>query len=352
MATYAPPSVTEVRDTPTIATLREAINKRSIPQAYRNALLCQMFLGGAKEPGLEIQGQDLKLPKGRRPKTKTMAGKRATAFVNFEAGITFQWVEGTESLNTSMADGPVECYTDFSYASIFVAIGGIDQVENSGPMKRLDLLLERQDQEMRGMTTGLETALWSTNTDAIRGSQGQFSGMRHKVSTAPTSGTLEGLSRTTFTPWRNQYNASGGSVATGGLDAIRAMVLACSGTNSMEPPHLIITDRTTYGALLKQLEGIHRVVGSLNGQDLMAERMAMVMGIPICWTDDCPTGYMYFFNFDYIVSILQKNAQWVEKRPGYPNDQWLEDQVRWFFGAAPLLLTRPERLGVISGFTA
>lgn len=354
MSTYAPPSVTEVRDTPTIATLRESLFRESIPQGFRNCLLAQIILGGmtSMEKGLSIQGHDLKLPGGARPKMKTMSGREATALVNFEDGLTFQWVSGLEELNTQQADGPVQSRQGYSYCTFMVSIGGIDKAENDGPMVQFSILNERQNQESRTACRGLETALWSTNTDAIRGSQDQFPGIRHKISTAPTSGNLQTLSRSVFTPFRNQYATSAGSVATGGLDAVRSMMAYVSGTNGMEPPSLIITDRVTYYAFQKQLEGIHRITGSLNGQDLMAERLGTLMGVPIVWTDDCPTGYMYFLNFDYIVSILQKNAQWVEKRPGYPNDQWVEDQVRWFFGASPMLLTRPEREGVISGFTA
>ncbi len=353
MSVYTPPTVSEVRGGAVIATLREGLFTTSIPQAFRNCLATQMFLNSKiMEKGLSIQGSDLKLPPGRRPKTKTMTGREATALVNFEAGTTFQWVEGLEPLNVSIADGPIEARVNFSYCTFFVGISTIDDVENSGPMKQFSLLMERQNQEARTACTNIETALWSTNTDSIRGTQSRFSGFRHKISTAPTSGNLQSLDRGVFTPFRNQYATSAGSVASGGLDAVRSMVRLCSGTNYMEPPDLIITDGATYNLFMKQLEGIHRVVGSLNGQDLMAERLGTIMGVPIVWTDDCPAGYMYFFNFDYLISILQGNAQWVTKIPGYPNDQLVENQSRLFYGAAPNMLTRPERFGVISGFTA
>lgn len=352
MPQFAYPTYSEVLGNPEIDTLRVALNKRSIPQAYRNALLMQFLLGAAKEPGLEIQGQDLKLPGGVRPKSKTMGGRRATAFVNFESGLTAQWVEGIESLNTQMADGPTECWTDFAYFTCFVAIGGIEEAENSGEGKRLDILMERQDQEMRTAVRLGETALWSTNTDTVRGTQGRWAGMRHKISTAPTSGTFQGLSRSTFTPFRNQYTTSAGSFASGGLDFMRAMYYLLADTNAMEPPHLILTEKTTANAMVKQLEGIHRVVGSLNGQDLSASKLPTYMGIPVVWTQDCPSGYIYFLNLDYILNIKQANAQWVTKKPGEPDDQWVNNQLRWFYGASPLLITRPEKQGVISGVTA
>lgn len=352
MPTYAYPTLTETLGNPEIDTLREALNKRSVPQAYRNALLMQFLLGAAKEPGLEIQGQDLKLPGGLRPKSKMMSGRNATCFVNFEDGLTGQWVEGLEPLNTQLADGPTECNTNFAYLTCSVGIGGIEEAENSGPMKRLDILMERQDQEMRTTVRLGETALWSTNTDTIRGTQGRWAGIRHKISTAPTSGTFQGLSRSTFTPFRNQYNASGGSFATGGLDFCRAMYFLCADTNAMEPPHLILTEKTIANAAVKALEGIHRVVGSLNGQDLSASKLPTIQGVPMVFTADCPSGYMYWLNFDYMVNIKHEKVQWTTKIAGEPNDQWINKQMRWFYGAAPMMISRPEKFGVVAGITA
>ena len=71
MPTYAYPTQTIQLNTAEIATLKDALMEEDIPQAYRNALLCQMFMGKAREPGLNIQGQNLLLPGGVRPKRRT-----------------------------------------------------------------------------------------------------------------------------------------------------------------------------------------------------------------------------------------------------------------------------------------
>lgn len=344
------PSITQTLDTATVATLKDSLFDYDIPQAYRNAVLMQLLLRESREPGLEIQGQNLKLP-DVAVKRKTMGGTRATAFTNFQDGVTAEWFSGFDILDTSVADGPTESWTDFSYMTGYVAISGIEKIENTGRGKRLDILRSRQNQEIRRMTRLGETALWSTNTDAVRGTQNAWAGIRHKISTAPTSGNLQGLDRATFTTWRNQYNASGGSFASSGLDTMRSMYYATSGTNSMEPPHLILQTSTISGYMVKALEGIHRVVGALNGTDL-SSKTPTYMGIPTAWTDDCPSGYQYWLNFDYMINILHEGAIWSEVIPGEPNDQWIKDQKRYVLGAAPMMLTRPEKQGVVAGYTA
>ena len=352
MASYNPPVVSVQFDTATVSTLEDALLEYDVPQAYRNALLMQFLLKAAKEPGLELQGQNLKLPGGVTPKSKMMGGRRASAFVNFEVGLTNQWVTGLEELNTQIGDGPTESWTDYAYLTALVAISGIDKIENTGPMKRLDILRSQQNKEIRGAVRLGETALWSTNTDTVRGSQPKWAGIQHKIRTDPTTTTLQGLDRAVFTPFRNQYTTTAGSFAANGLDKSRAMYFSCAGTNAMEPPHIILTTSTVASAMTKQLEGIHRVVGSLNGQDLSASKLPTFMGVPSAWTDDCPSGYQYWLNLDYIENIKHEGAQWTTYIPGQPNDQWIEGQLRWFYGAAPMMLTRPERLGVVSGWTA
>jgi hypothetical protein len=312
----------------------------------------QLLLKTREAPGLQTQGTDLKLPNAPI-KRKTMGGTRAEAFVNFEAGVTSQWFTGLDILNTSIGDGPTVTWTDWAYLTCFIAISGIDKIENTGPMKRLDILKSNQNKEIRQMLRTGETALWSTNTDTTKGSQNAFSGMRHKIKLDPTDSTVvQGLNQSTFTPWRNQYTTSLGSFAANGLDQMRAMYFALSGQNAMEPPHMIVTTSTVAGYIVKALEGIHRIVGSLNGADLSASKLPTYMGIPIVHTDDCPAGYIYWWNFDYMENLLHEGAQWTEVIPGEPNDQFVKDQKRYVLGAAPLMITRREKFAVQAGVTA
>lgn len=352
MATYAYPTDTIQLNTAEIATLKDALMEEDIPQAYRNALLCQMFMGKAREPGLNIQGQDLMLPGGVRPKRRTKGGTRATCPVNFEIGTTAQFFTGGDVLDTSQADGPTETWVDWAFLTCYVSIFGTDRLKNTGPGKRLDILRSRQNQEIRQMTRTAETAMWSANTDTVEGTQNAFPGLQHKVATAPTSGTKQGLDQSVFTPWRNVYDATVGSFAAGGLDAFESFWYDLAGTNGMEPPHLFATESTVAGYVTKALRGVHRIVGSLNGNDLSASRLPTIMGVPIVHTDDCTSGYAYGFNFDYMENLILEGADWVSEIPGQPNDQFLQGQHRWILGAAPMMFTRLEKQGVLAGITA
>lgn len=353
MPTYPYPTRSKVLDEATVATLEDHLSEEAIPQGYVNALLMQLMLKKSQEPGLSIQGSNLKLPSGIGPKTKTMGGTRAEQFVDFEAGTTAQWFSGYDILDTSNGDGATVTWTDWSYLTGYIGISFTDKIENTGRAKRLDLLKMKQNREIRRMCRLGETALWSTNTDATRGSQNAWAGIQHKIKIDPTSSTVvQGLNQSTYTPWRNQYTTTVGSFAAGGLDAMRAMWYILSGVNGMEPPHLIVNNYTIAGYITKALEGIHRVVGSLNGSDLSASKLPTFMGVPIIHTEDSPAQKQYWLNFDYMVSLLHEQAQWAEFIPGDPNDQLITDQKRYVLGAAPMMITRREKFGVLGGITA
>jgi hypothetical protein len=351
MSTYAYPSRTKSLDTATVATLEDSLHEYDIPQAYRNALFMQLLLSNNMEPGLEIQGRNTLLP-GLGIKRKTMGGTRAESFVNFESGSTAQFFSGLDILDTSISDGPTVTWSDYAYATCLVSIAGIEKLENSGAMKRLDILRSRQNQEVRGLVRAMETALHSTNTDTVRGSQNAFAGYQHKIKEDPTTSTvIQGLNQATYTPWANQ-TTTGGSFASQGLDDMREMWYSVSGVNGMEPPHLWTTTSTIAGYVTKALEGVHRIVGSLNDSDLSASKLPTHMGVPIVHTDDSPSGTMRVWNFDYIENIIHEGANWSENIPGEPNDQFIKDQKRYIFGAAPMMLTRREKQGVIHTITA
>ena len=354
MPTYAYPTRSKTLDTATVATLEDQLNEQDIPQAYRNGLLVQLVLRAAREPGLELQGQNLKLP-DVGVKRRTMGGTRAEVFVNFEAGVTAQAFRGLTVLNTSLADGPTVTYSDYAYYTCYVAQSGTEKIENTGAMKRLDILRSRQSQEIRTLVRTMEADLWTTNTDTTAGSQDSFAGLRHKVKLDPTtSTTIQGLSQSTFTPWRNQYVTSVGSFAANGPDNMRAQYYATAGVNAMEPIDLWITTSTVAGYYVKQAEGIHRVVGNIGGAgtDLSSARLPVHMGVPVIHTDDCTSGYMFGLNFKYFENVIHEGADWTDIIPGAPNDQWVEGQHRWVFGAAPLMVTRREKHTVMAGITA
>lgn len=344
MPTYAYPTRSDtVLNPAVVATLNDLMQKEAVPQAYTQTVLLGLIFDAAREPGLMRPG--VKLPSFRAPKRKTMGGSRAELPINFETAGNIQSFYDLDPLTTNINPGPTKCWADWAYYTCYVAQSRTEKMENSGPGKQLDLLRERQNQEMRAATRQMETDLFSTNTDVSHTSQKSFTGLRHWNSTSPSTGTVFGLDRAVYTPWRNTASTVS-SFATGGLDGMQTMYYSTSGTNSNEPVDIILTTSTVHGYYIKQAQAIHRIVGSLGSIDLSTP-VAKFMDIPIVHSSDVPSGTQHWLNTANMFGIVQEGSNWAEESPGKPNDVAIAYEKRFYFAGA-LMHSRMEKNGVIT----
>ena len=66
------------------------------------------------------------------------------------------------------------------------------------------------------------------------------------LAATPTTGTLQGLNRATYSNWQNTTTTTGGSFASVGLNQLRSTYLAASRGQGEDEPDLIITDDTVF----------------------------------------------------------------------------------------------------------
>ena len=346
MPTY--PTRTLTLDDATVATLDTYIETHAIDQMYDHALVLGLLWNSAKEPG--VVGPMLKLVNlaGKR-RVQSQAGKNAVLPLAF-AQTSPQYFRGTQTLSTAINPVITEALSIWSYLTHYAAISLTESVENTGPMAVLDIMKERIDEVYRSMSAQLETDFWSTNTDIAAGTQDSLPGIQTYISTGPTTGTVWGLNRATYSWWRNNADTVG-SFAANGLDKMRSMYYSCSSTNAVDPPTCIITTPTVLSYAVKQLEGIHRVTNDAIHSAELSTPVASYMGIPVLQTSKVASGYMYFLNLNYLMLLTKKGVEWDVYDPPMPNDQLIAYQKRIVWGGT-WGTSRPARHGVLSGITA
>lgn len=338
-----------------VATLQDYISDTAVDQAYEAALVLGLLFKASKQPGLQSpQGQAL-LSMGLRGSdmpnvVKEMDGRQAVIPVSFNTPTTVQNFYGGDVLTTAIDPVLNMVYSDWAYKTAYVGQTLTEEIENSGPEKKLDILKERTDMTMRGTSDTLETDWWSTNTDVNHSTQKAMPGVRGYVATSPSTGTIWGENRATYATWRNNADTVG-SFATNGLDKMDSMRKSCSGTNSADPPSIWMTTSAVHGYYTKIAQSIHRLTkDDLSAVDLGAAT-ACFDGRPVVYTSKCPSGSMYAINLAYLRLLIHKNANWRIVRPANPNDQLIADQLRIVFGAT-WGSTRWNRHGVLSSITA
>lgn len=345
MPTY--PTRTLTLDDATVATLDTYINEIAIDQLFDHSLVLGLLWNSAKEPG--IVGPSLKALGVSGTKVSTQAGRIAVLPVAFQSATSVTTFRGTQTVSTPIDPVMTEAFSKWAYYTGYEAISLTESLENSGPEAVLDIAKERVDMLYRTFSERLETDFWSANTDIAEGTQDSLPGVRTYNSTSPASGNVWGLDRGTYTFWRNQADTVG-SFATNGLDKMRSMYVACSSTNSVDPPSLIVTTPTIWSYYVKQGEGIHRVTGEMGNLEL-STNVARYMGRPIVHTSKCASGSMHFWNLNYWRLLTKKGADWMTYNPPMPNDQLISHQMRVVWGGT-WGITRPARQGVLSSITA
>lgn len=238
-----------------------------------------------------------------RGKVKPLSGGRTIVReLSYAENSTFQRYSGYETLNISPSDVISAAEFDWKQASVAVTISGLEQAMNSGPDQLLDLLEQRIEVAEKTMRNNLSSDMYSDGT-ATSGKQ--IGGLQLLIADTPTSGTVGGINRASYTFWRNQsYSATtdGGSAASAAniQRFMNSLYLRCSRGN--DKPDLILADNTFYQFYWNSLQAIQRVTSpkmadagftSLQylGADVVADG-----GIG----GGCPSNHMYFLNTEYL----------------------------------------------------
>ncbi|RAK51204.1 phage major capsid protein [Phenylobacterium soli] len=239
----------------------------------------------------------------KRGRVKPVSGGRTIVReLSYAENSTFQRYSGYEILNTSPSDVLSAAEFSWKQASVAVTMSGLEQYQNSGEDAVLDLLENRIEVAEKTMENNLSQDMYS---DGTASSGKQIGGLQLLVADAPTTGTVGGINRATYTFWRNQkYQATtdGGSAASSAniQKYMNALYQSCS--RQTDRPDLIIADTNYYNFYLQSLQAIQRITS-----DEMAQagfQTLKYMGADVVFDGGigggCPTNHMYMLNTSYV----------------------------------------------------
>jgi len=240
----------------------------------------------------------------KRGKVKPVSGGRTIVQeLEYAENSTYQRYSGYELLNVSPSDVISAAEYDWKQASVAVTISGLEQYQNSGEDAIIDLLESRINNAEKTMRNNLSADMYS---DGTASSGKQIGGLQLLVADVPTSGTVGGINRASYTFWRNQaFSATtdGGSAASTANIQRYMNTLYQRTTRQTDKVDLIIADTNYYNFYLNSLQAIQRITS-----DEMAQagfQSLKYMGADVVFDGGigggCPTNHMYFLNTDYLM---------------------------------------------------
>lgn len=235
----------------------------------------------------------------KRGKVKPLSGGRTIVReLAYSENSTFQRYSGYETLNVSPSDVISAAEYDWKQASVAVTISGLEQAQNSGEDALLDLLEQRIEVAEKTMQNNLSADMYSDGT-ATSGKQ--IGGLQLLVADTPTSGTVGGINRATYSFWRNQSfrcSTDGTGAATASNIQSYMNTLYLKTLRQSDKVDLIIADTTFYQLYWQSLQAIQRITSpdmasaGFTSLQYMSADVVADGGIG----GGCPARHMYFLN--------------------------------------------------------
>lgn len=262
-------------------------------------------------------------------------GQAIVQEIEYSENGTYKRYTGYDVLNIAPSDVFTAAQYPFAQAAVAVSISGLEQLQNAGKEKMIDLLDSRISNAERTFRNNLSNDCYSDGT-ADGGKQ--INGLQALVSDAPTSGTVGGIARGSWAFWRN----TSFSFASNGLVPSTATIqtamnrLYLSIARQSDRPDIIVADNTYYRYYWESLQAIQRIsnekMAQAGFQNLKFMDADVVfdggfqgvtagqgssIGGGITWTSGtgAPASHMYMLNTDYIFLRPHKDRNMVPLDP-------------------------------------
>jgi len=224
---------------------------------------------------------------------------------------------GFETLNIS-PNSPISAaqFSIAQYASA-VTISGLEMLQNSGKEQIIDLLEGRIKVAEAQLANRINLDLYGDGT----GNGGKnLTGLAAAVADSPASGTYGGISRSTWSFWRNSafsgVTNGGAAVSAANIQSYMTQ-LAIKLVRGTDKADLIVADNNYYNLYVNSLQAIQRVTDpEMAGSGFASLKFYgggtsadVVLGGGI--GNQEPANHMYFLNTDYIFFRPHKDRNFV-----------------------------------------
>jgi hypothetical protein len=238
-----------------------------------------------------------------RGKVKPVSGGRVIdQELEYAENGTFMRYSGYEVLNISPSEVFSAAEYDWKQASVAVTISGLEQIQNAGPERIIDLLESRISNAEKSMTNNIGADAYSDGT-ADGGKQ--IGGMQLLISDVPTTGTVGGIDAAQWSFWRNvKFDATtdgGAAATTANIQSYMNRVWVQLVRNS-DKPDLIVADNNYWRLYLESLQAIQRITSVSEASAGFSSLKYMTADVVLDggFGGSAPTNHMYFINSDYL----------------------------------------------------
>lgn len=273
----------------------------------------------------------------RRGNIKTFSGgHKIIQELSFAENANTGWYSGYDLLPVGVSDVISAAEFTIKQAAVPVVISGLEQLQNAGRERMIDLMEARLSVAESSMANLLSDGIYSDGTGA--GGK-EIDGLNAAVPLDPTSGTYGNINSATWTFWRNKVS---NQTAANGLDKTKIAGywndLWATMVRGQDRPDLIAVDNTVWGAYLGSLQANMRFTNTQEGDagfttiKFMDADVVLDGGLytgGITGAAGVPAGTAFFLNTKYIFFRPHSDRNMVPLSPNrrYATNQDAEVQI-------------------------
>ena len=222
--------------------------------------------------------------------------------IQYQENTNFTRYSGLDTLTVAGADVITSAEFNIKQAAVPVVISGLEEIQNSGKEAVIDLLEARIDNAEKTLFNNIHSDCYS---DGTASSSKQVGGLQLLVADAPSTGTIGGINRATYSWWRNivfDASSEGGAAATAAniQDYMwRLWVQIC---RNNDKPDFITADNAYFRLYMESLTTGLRYVDAKSADGGIPD--ISFMGAPVVldggYGGACPASHMYMLNTKYV----------------------------------------------------
>ena len=220
-------------------------------------------------------------------------------------------------IDTTPQDVLTSAVFDWRQLAGTVTISGLEEVQNSGSERVIDLLEARINVLEKSMMNTMASQLYSAASAAT-----DLDGLQLAVADDPTTGTYGGINRANYSFWRNQkydFSVEGVTASSSTIQtAMNTLYLDC--VRNSDAPDMVVAGNTYFTYYWESLQSIQRI-----GTDQSADAGFMALkylGSDVFYDSNCAATRMYFLNTDYLKLRYHPDRDFtpLEERNGFNQD--------------------------------
>ena len=228
-------------------------------------------------------------------------GRTIVQELQYQSNSTAQSYSGAEALNIQSVDVITASEYNIKQYSVAINISGLEELQNAGEEQIIDLLESRIDNAEKSLMNEVAGDCYSDGT--ANGSK-VIGGLQYLVADSPSTGTVGGIDRSTYTWWRNiSRDASDtlGAVTSANIKQhLNALFVQL--VRGKDKPTVHIADNNYWTAYLESLQAIQQI--TTDSKASAGFQTLMYMGSPVIldggYAGGCSSNHWYMLNGDYL----------------------------------------------------